>query len=565
VRRASLAVLVAAPILVLVSLYMPWRETSCAAGDVTFFSGDSAPSAGLQNLLVECSYRHIDGWSSVGDVAALSAILLALATVGGIGWPSLWRRMRALPLALVLVYFVVAVAAQTRLESHERARRMGLAIGEPDGVHYHVAYGTYVGLAFAALALLGAALARHGAFSVRPPVRHLCAAAVATGFLVALLLPWQRAGLPSSVRVSELGVAEPSGAIAAVSALGLLLAAWTNAGTRALERVGLALATLLFAGAAVTVGFGSVRAYGAWVGLGLAVLAVLVVLADRSLIRWIELPSAYTAAAAIAGGALVSSLFLPWQTVCYGNTFDLRSLGVAGRCVSSNGLGVVGSVAAALTIGLVVAVAVGAAGGRLASKLELATGVGLLVVTLGFRLEIGSLNGVRFDRGYGSTIGFVAGALLLALVVFRLRWSWPNLRSATPRLLPLALGVVYVAAVVVPWWGVLPDEVWSTFRPSFVSVSWLTITSALLGVRLVFVWARQAGGGADHGPELVVLSSALVVLAVLDAVSLPTAQRSWNGGVLIGLTLPLVLFALIEERGGLRDLHVPEILRVDRI
>jgi hypothetical protein len=204
-------------------------------------------------------------------------------------------------------------------------------------------------------------------------------------------------------------------------------------------------------------------------------------------------------------------------------------------------------------------------GRHFVSNLELATGLGLLVATLGFRLETGTQNGVRLGFGYGSTVGFVAAALLLALVVARVRWSWPDLKSAAPSLLPLALGVVYVAAVVVPWWDVLPHEVWSTFIPRFAAVSWLTIASALLSIRLVYVWARQSRGISDRGPELVLLSMALVVLGVLDAVPLPTVQLTWNGGVLLGLSVPLTLLALIEERGGFRNVHVPEILRVDRI
>jgi hypothetical protein len=560
-RRWSLAALLAAPTLVLVSLYMPWREAPCANADVTFFSASSGPSAGLQNLFA-CSYEHIDGWSSVGDLAALSALLLGLATVGAIVWPSLWRRLPALPLGLVLVYFVLAVAAQTRLESHRDARQ-AIATGA-GGPQYHVAYGMYVGLAGAALALLGAGFAIRGAWSVRPPFQRLCVAALATGFLVSLLLPWQRTGLPSSVGVSELGVADPSGAIAAVAALGLLFASWIAVGTRTIELIGLALGALLFGGGAFAAGFDVDHVYGAWIGLGLAFLA-LVTLADRSVLNGIGPMTAYFGAAVTACAAFVTSLFLPWQTACYGHTADLSSLGLAGRCVSSNGLGLVGSTAAVLAIGLVVAVTTPGFGRRVVSSLELATGLCLLVATLGFRLEIGSQNGVRLGVGYGSIVGFVAAAVLIALVLARVRLSWPDVKSTAPRLLPIALGGVYVAAVVVPWWGVLPDEIWSTFRPGFAAVSWLTIASALLGIRLVYLWARQSRGSLDRGPELVVISMALVVLGVLDAVPLPTVQLTWNSGVLLGLGVPLTLLALIEERGSLRNVRVPEILRIDRI
>jgi hypothetical protein len=541
---------------------MPWREASCATTDASFTRG-SNPSAGLQNLFA-CSRGDVDGWSSVGNVAALSALLLALATAGAFVWPRFRARLPALSLGLVLVYLAVAVAAQTRLEAHQDARQLRIATGGTGGVHYHISYGTYVGLAAAALALLGAGFAGPSSWSARPPFRRLCGSALAAGLLVALLLPWERAGLPPSVRISELGIAAPSGAIASVAALGLLVVSWARIGTGALELAGLALGALFFAGAAFTVGFGGVHAYGSWVGIGFAAVAAPVFLADRSLLQWIERPSAYVAATAIAGATVLASLFLPWQTACYGNTADLKSLGIAGRCVSANGLGLAGSTAAVLTIALVVAVTILPPVRRALWLLELATGLGLLVVTLGFRLETGTQSGVRLGFGDGAIIGFLAAATLIALALAPSKWRRLNLKAAAPCLLPISLGVVYVAAVIVPWWDVLPHEVWSTFIPRFAALSWLTLAGALLGIRLVHVWIRQASG-ADHGSELVLLSLALVVLAVLDAVPLPTVQLNWNSGVLFGLTVPLMLFAFIEERGGLRNLQVPEILRVDRV
>jgi hypothetical protein len=384
-------------------------------------------------------------------------------------------------------------------------------------------------------------------------------------FLGALLLPWQRVGLTSSVRVSELGVADPSAAIAAVAALGLLIAFWGRAGERTLEPVGLGLVALLFAGSAFTVDFGAVHAYGAWLGLAFALLAALVVLADRSLLRWPDTPSAYEGSAVVAGAALVTSLFLPWQTACYGQTADLRSLGVAGRCVSSNGLGLVGSIAALLTIVLVLAVAMPGSGERVVSSLELVTGVGVLVATLGFRLQSGTESGVRLGIGYGSIIGFVAAAVLGALVLARTSWRWADVKAAATTLLPLVLAAIYVTAVVLPWWDVLPREISSTFVPRFAAGPWLTVASALLGIRLVYIWARQSRSSSDSGPELVLVSLALVVLGVLNAVPLPTLQLNWSGALLLGLSVSLTLLALIQERGGLRELRIPEILRVDRI
>jgi hypothetical protein len=413
--------------------------------------------------------------------------------------------------------------------------------------------------------VLGATFGGRRALSARPPLRHLCAAALAVGLLGALLLPWRAGGFAQSVRVSELGIADSSGAIAAVAALGLLLTVWARAGERTLELVGLALVALLFAGAAFTVGFGAGHADGAWIGLACALLAAAVLLADSSLLRWPDRPSAYKGATVIAGAALVTSLFLPWQTACYGQTADLRSLGVAGRCVSSSGLGLAGSLAGLLTVVLVFAFVTSGTGERVVSRFELVTGVGVLVATLGFQLQTGSGSGVRLGIGYGAIIAFVAAAVLGALVFAEARWRWDGVKAAAPSLLPVVLGVFYVTDVVLSWWwDVLPRVSWLGFIPSFAPVSWLTLGSALLGIRLVYLWARQSRG-SDRGPELVLVSLALVVLGVLQAVPLPTVQLDWYGGVLLGASLSLTVFALIEERGGLRELRVPDILRVDQI
>jgi hypothetical protein len=40
---------------------------------------------------------------------------------------------------------------------------------------------------------------------------------------------------------------------------------------------------------------------------------------------------------------------------------------------------------------------------------------------------------------------------------------------------------------------------------------------------------------------------------------------SWGGGVVLALCALLALFAWIENRRGLGGLHVPEILRIDRL
>jgi len=460
--------------------------------------------------------------------------------------------------SLLLVYFLGAVAAQTRAQSRQYTREARLADGGTGGAHFHLASGAYVGLAAAVLALLGAGAARRGSLSIRPPLRRLCAAALGIGLLAVLLLPWRQLGLTASARVGELGVALAAGGVAAVLAVRLLVVSWSTAVPRSLELPGLAVGALVFAGAGFTVEFGAVRAAAAWAGLAIAALLALVALADRSLGRAFRPLPLSAGAVAVVGAALVTSLFLPWQSACFDDTTDLQRLGVAGRCLSANGFSPVGSVAAVLTLVLVAVVATAARRPR--STIQLAVGIGLLVTTLGFAVETGNHGGERFSFGYGSFIGFAAAGLLLALAFHGVTWTPRELRATTWNPLPIVLGAAFVFVVVVPWWGVLPTAVGSVLSPD---LSWLTLAGALVALRIVHLWIRHARGVPAHGPELVTLSLALVVLAVLDAA--PSLRLSWHGAVLLGISVPLTLLAMIEERGGLKNLHVPEILRVDRI
>ncbi len=555
-----LILLLLAPVLVLVSLYLPWQEASCASGAGLSVSGSGA-SATLPDLF-DCSLSHINGWSSVGDVAALASLLLAVLASAAFVWPTTRARLSLEQGALALAYFTIAVAAQTRLEGRQSSF-VGQASGETAGGHFHLAYGTYVGLAAAAFAVLGGVAAAGETLRARPPLRRMLGIVFAGGLLVALLLPWQRVGPPRSGHLSELGVVNAPGVVAAVLAIRLLVVCWKRGTTGRFEQTGLALASLLFVGAAVTPRVEVAHAYGAWVGLAAAVALTLVSLADRSLLRTIKPVPLYPAAAAIAGIVLLVSLFLPWQTDCYGHTADLKALGLSGRCVSSNGFGLVGSAAAVVAIALVVVMLVPAI--RFLATLELAIAVGLLVATLGFQLETGTQFGGRLGFGYGSFVGFVAAAALVTLPFVRSRPPALDLNAVVPTVLPIILALAYVAVVFVPWWRVLPVEVWSTFLPRYADISWLTLAGGLLGVRVLQLWIHEARDVSTHARELVGLSLTMVVLAVLDSTPLPTVQLTWNSGVLLGLTVPLTLLAARRERGGLRNIRIPEILRVDRI
>ena len=70
--------------------------------------------------------------------------------------------------------------------------------------------------------------------------------------------------------------------------------------------------------------------------------------------------------------------------------------------------------------------------------------------------------------------------------------------------------------------------------------------------------ARQAG-------RLVTLPVVLLGLAALDLIRLRAAGINWGGGAVVVLSLVLGLLGRVEQRGGLENLRVPEILRVDRL
>jgi hypothetical protein len=256
---------------------------------------------------------------------------------------------------------------------------------------------------------------------------------------------------------------------------------------------------------------------------------------------------------------LVASLFLPWQRVCYPQVADLRAAGVAGRCLSTNGLALEGSTVLGLTVAITMVLVLD---GGWRSAFALATAVSLLVATLGFDVRHGNDAGIRYGFGYGSILGFCAAAVLIVLVLASRLPPASAFRCAWPRLTGAVLSLLLVAVVVVPWWGVLPSSVWSVFAPGLARVTWLSVGSALLGIRLASSWFRQDDG---ESRELVLLSFALLVLAVLETVSLPTLRPSWNSAVLVGLSAMLTVLALVERRGGIRAITVPEILRIDRI
>ena len=505
------ALLLAGALLLLASLYLPWAKASCSAlGNV----------GGLRNLTV-CP--AVAAWSSpAGDAAALSALLLGFVAAAALGRPG-GRHDRLLSVcALLAGYFGLALGAATH----------SVAYGE----QVHFASGAYVGGAGAIVVLAAAAAARRWTFRRAAGLR-LVSLAVAAGLLAALVLPWAR--VAKQPGVTFLGIGASPAVLAGVLTL-CLVAGRGN-------RLAVAAAAALFTGAA----FGSMppgeeRAYGAWAALGLALALVALALPGVWISRP-QRPPAFALAVGAAAALLVASLFLPWQRECYP--------GAHGFCISVNGWSVPGTASAALALALGFFLL--AQRRRSAPLVELAAVVGLLVATLGFELVEGTFAGVRLSFGYGSTLGFAAAALLVAIVLARVRP--PKLgRDDAVRLLPVAACAGYAAIVVLPWWGVLSFDTVQTLR--FAPLSWLTIAGVLVDLCLLGHWARRCSD-----VRLVLMPLALLALAALELIRFRDLGIAWGGGTIVGLCLLLAFLGRVEQGGGWANVHVPEILRVDRL
>jgi hypothetical protein len=540
-RRLSSALLLVGGLLVVASLYLPWQEASCNSAQC---------GAGLLGGFV-AETQSVDGWSSqVGAATALVALLVA--AVAGVAVLRPWLANR-LPLglcALLVGYFAFAVAAVAR--SNARYREFGFRAH-----HFHYAYGAYLGVAGGVVAFLAAAALRRDELVRDRSLSRVAALVLAVGLLVSFLLPWQRFAAPQAV--TFLGIESPA-AVLAVVTVSLAVVWWSTESVRG-ERLGISAAVALLTGAAVSgVMLGVAHAYGAWVGLGLGLAPGVVAVLCTAPVSW-PAPSGWRPAAIPAAAALfLTALFLPWQKVCYPSGSDFGRY--AGRCLSTNGwVTIAGSTAAVLAILLVVATL---ALRRLAPPVvELAFGTGLLVATLGF--ELAAPNGSGFHFGYGSIVGFSAAALLLVLALVRLRPPRFDRNRLFIRLVPITACLAYLVIVVLPWWDVLPRRLQAQSLARFSPLSWLTVAGALLAIHLLASWARRIANVSEDADRLVLLPLALLALAALDLIRLRDAGITWGGGIVVGLCLVLALLGRIEQREGLENVRVPDVLRVDRL
>ena len=139
-RRARPVLLLTGALLLLVSLYLPWQETTCG----------SKCGGGLAGFTGQFDYTTFDGWSvGVGSGAALFALVLAGASVVALVRVELAERFPVSWCALCACYLAVSVGVEAWSTAVLDASRI-------KGLHAHFAYGAYVGGVGACLLVLAA-------------------------------------------------------------------------------------------------------------------------------------------------------------------------------------------------------------------------------------------------------------------------------------------------------------------------------------------------------------------------------------------------------------------------
>lgn len=526
-RRLPLYVLLASALAFLASLFLPWRETQASP-----LSGNGA--RGVLDQVV--GPNPLDGWiTGTGDIAVLLVIALVLATAAALRRPQLSARLPIGSFGVALGYFAAAVALQVRAWSRIE---VGGFTGHPHVLHTSWSYGFYLGLASGAVAAMaGLAWSRN---ELRRPQGTYDAVAgiIGVALLISFLLPW----------VGFQGVSYPGieNAAASIAALGLMLGApRLHDGTGRPWRLPCAIATAILTGAAASgISYYGARSYGVWIGICCAALLVVVETVRIWPLRLPDLPHGLAALRTGASAMLIVALFLPWKDVRGGPALDGWS-------------SVSGAVAGSLCL-LLLATPWLPAMEKYA--LDAAVAITFLVSALAA--------GVReapfvFHAGYGAYVGIAAAGTLLISVLVPLRPGRVDRLRALPRAAPLAASVLCVAAVVLPWWFVLPGD-WS-FRDEAL-FSWLSVPGLLLGLYLVRLWVSRMRGPNGTGYQLVLVPLVLLTLAALELIRFRESGVIWAAVILVGLCLLLMLLGWIEEDRGLETFRVPEEMwRIDRL
>jgi hypothetical protein len=518
--RLWLFVLLASALTFLVSLFLPWRDTTAPA------VLDGAGAEGLLNLL---EGRQVDGWLAVaGDVAVLVVVAIVLATVAALRRPQLAPNLPIGGLGVALGYFAVAVAVEVHTLSQVF---VGGFTGHPPAIHGSWTYGFYLGLASGGVALLSGLAYRRNELVRRRVAGDFAAAGLGIALLVSFLLPW--AGISGARASYAHGIESPA---ALIAALALFCGAGRLSGEAwRLWRLPLAIAIAVLTGGAVSgiAVFTSVPLYGAWIGVGCAVSLV----AREAVRAWpmrILVPHGLAALRTGAAALLIVALFLPWREGIDG---WYSPAGAATGCLCLLLLGT--AVVPALenyVLDAMVAIAIFVA--------ALAT----------------AFRGVSsfYNFGNGAYVGIAATGILLVTALAPLRLGHVDRRRARARAVPLATSVLCVAAVAVPSWSVLP-EAWSYQAAPLYG--FLVVPGVLFSLYLVRLWALRVRGSANPGEQLIVVPLVLLALTALDLIRFRNGDVVWGAVIVVGLCLLLALCGWFEEGS-----RVPgEIWRVDRL
>jgi hypothetical protein len=518
-HRLPALVLLACALTFLASLYLPWRTSQ---GGPNFILGGEGT----------------DGWSTEAGVAAsLAALVLVAGSATALVRPSVLSRLPLVPAALAVVGLAVGSLLVMRAGESSFAR-----------LHYHYAYGAFLGIASAGLTMLGA-LALDRATIRRPDAGQALAIVLAVGLLASYLLDWASARGQSAV--SFPGLVLPVVVLAATGLCFLfpgapLWSGWSLYVAAAIAVLTGAAVHAVASAPTVTV------AYGAWMALGSAIALVAPAMSGWPRTRP-TLVSTESVLVAGAAAVFVVALFLPWQKICASSDTTLGA--GLGRCVTTTGWASGGQAAVAGVLALALVAAAAVAIWTATFTLELTLAVAILTASAGHAISDHPGGPIGSGLGYGAYVGFAAAGLLLVGALVRLR-SRRHERGSALRLVPIAVSIACFCAIAFPLWGVLPER-WNP--EAAVLRSWYAIAGVLLMLHLIRRWLGPAG------EQLVFLPLVVLALTALDLVQERDQGMTWGGGILVGLCLVLTFLGWKELNGGLESLRVPEIWRVDRL
>lgn len=531
-RRLPLRVLLASSLVFLVSLFMPWRETTAPPVSGTL-------SLGLLDLFAG---GRAYGWIAIaGDVAVLLVIAVVLAAVAAVRRPQLATHLPVGGLGVAIAYFAIAVAH----EAHTLAGEFGGFTGKPPSPHTSWAYGFYLGLVSAGVAALSALAFRRSELLRPRGAADISGVVLGLGLLVSFLLPWVGFHVQAPVTYTVHGIEFPP---ASLAALGLLLGAgWLQGEPGRRWRLPSAIATAILAGgAASVVAIAGAHAYGVWIGIGCSVSLVALEAARAWPVRLPDLPRGLAAVRAGAAALLIVALFLPWE--------ELRATGQA----NDGWYSATGAAAGGLCLLLLAAPALPALESHL---LDTVVAVAIFVSATGAAFRTSSL---FYRAGYGAYVGIAAAGILLVTVLMPLRPVHVDRGRALVRAVPLAASALCIASAIVPLWFVVP-ETWRSQASALDGA--LVVPGVLLGVYLVHLWGRQVRGGARTGGRLTLVPLILLTLPALELIRFRNnTDVLWGAIILVGLCLILTAYGWVEENRGLEGFRVPdEIWRVDRL